>query len=110
MSGTRCQVLNKFVPVIALGLAATLYFNDAKIDYYLLMSVTVLLTLAHIHYGLVVVSCIFFCVAYFQLFCCNVIDKYTVCKYMYTKIQAGSMAPHKSFKGRQKDKKVVKIF
>nr|CAB3265959.1 ethanolaminephosphotransferase 1 [Phallusia mammillata] len=56
MSGTRCQVINKFLPVLALALSITLYLRDAKVDNYLFWSVTVFLTLAHIHYGIVVVN------------------------------------------------------
>jgi len=55
MSDTRCQVLNPFVTVAAFALAAVFMSNDPKVEVSILWSITVAMTLAHIHYGIVVV-------------------------------------------------------
>lgn len=56
MSGTRCQVMNPFISVCVLALTAVFLTNDPKIEVSLLWIITLAITLAHIHYGIVVVS------------------------------------------------------
>nr|XP_002125974.2 ethanolaminephosphotransferase 1 [Ciona intestinalis] len=56
MSNTRCQVFNKFVFFIGAGFAVTLYFHNPVIENYILLTLAIGLTVAHIHYAITVVN------------------------------------------------------
>ena len=56
MSDTRCQVLNPFLSVCVIALVAVMLSNDPKFELSIMWTITVAMTLAHIHYGIVVVS------------------------------------------------------
>ena len=56
MSDTRCQVLNPFISVSLISLVGVLLANDPKVELSILWTITIAMTLAHIHYGIVVVS------------------------------------------------------
>uniref|UniRef100_H2Y793 Selenoprotein I n=1 Tax=Ciona savignyi TaxID=51511 RepID=H2Y793_CIOSA len=56
MSNTRCQVINAFVVITGACLAATIFFNDPTIESHISIALALILTLAHVHYGIVVVN------------------------------------------------------
>jgi len=55
MSNTRCQPLNVMVPVTFVAFAASVFFNDAKLELYFITAVLGLFIIAHVNYAVVVV-------------------------------------------------------
>ncbi|CAK8697949.1 ethanolaminephosphotransferase 1-like [Clavelina lepadiformis] len=56
MSGTRCQVLNLFIPISTVCLLLVVTTGSPEVESYILWGLTLVMTVAHIHYGMVVVD------------------------------------------------------